>query len=369
MKKAVFVTVFLPLLPLMFVAAGCSDEKQHQAAEVPTVTGVTVEKVSTAPRADFFSAPGTVRAAVTAPMAARIAGMVEGVHVHDGERVARGRLLVTIRSEETASAASGAEAGVEEAARGVEEAEARKKLAEDTYARFENLFKEQAVTRQEFDTRRTERDVAVQGLARAEARLKQAREQANAAGAMEGYTRIKAPFTGIVTGKVVERGATVFPGMPLLNVEEEGKYRFEASVPDTLSDKLRNGDTVSVTVDGVEGEIRGRIAEIAPVADPVTRTRLLKIDLEAKGLRSGVFGRATLPAGTGTGMSVPRKAIVERGMLTSVWVVNADSSARMRLVKTGRVGGGRVEIISGLAAGERIVTAGVEKVTEGARIR
>lgn len=369
MNKAALLPGMMWLLSSVLLASGCSGDKTHPPAEPPVVTGVTVEKVAMTPFADHFQAPGTVRAAVTAQMAARVAGAVEAVHVHDGERVARGRLLVSLRSDETVSGASGAAAAVEEAVRGVEEAQVRLKLAEDTFRRFEALFKEQAVTRQEFDMRRTERDVAVQGASRAKARLVQSREQAKAAGALAGYTKITAPFAGVITGKTVERGATVFPGMPLLNVEEEGRYRFEADVPDLLSAKLKAGDPVPVTVDGIGGDIRGRVAEVAPVADPATRTRLVKIDINGAGLRSGMFGRALVSAGTGTAIAIPAAAVVERGMLTSVWVVGSDAKARMRLVKAGRAFGDRVEILSGLTAGEPIVTGGLDKVTEGAVIR
>ena len=369
MRKAALFPGFLWLLSSILLTTGCSREQQHQAVEPPVITGVTVEKLAATPFADHFPAPGTIRAAVAAQMAARIAGTVDAVHVHDGERVARGRLLVSIRSEEALSGASGAAAAVEEAARGVEEAEARLKLAEDTFKRFEILYKEQAVTRHEFDVRRTERDVAVQGVSRAEARLLQTREQAKAAGALAGYTKIHAPFAGIITAKTVERGATVFPGMPLLTVEEEGRYRFEAAIPDLLSAKVKIGDAIGMTVEGLDGEIRGQVTEIAAVADPVTRTRLIKMDLRSKGLRSGLFGRASIPAGSGTGISIPAAAVIERGMLTSVWIVGDDSISRMRLVKIGRTLGDRVEILSGLSEGERVVTDGVEKVVEGARIK
>jgi membrane fusion protein, multidrug efflux system len=369
MRKAALFPGFLWLLSAVLLTTGCSREKQHQPVEPSVVTGVMVEQVAAAPFSDHFLAPGTVRAAVAAQMAARLAGTIDAVHVHDGERVTRGRLLISIRSEETVSGASGASAAVEEAARGVEEAEARQKLAEDTFKRFETLYKEQAVTLQELDVRRTERDVAVQGVSRAESRLVQAREQFKAAGALAGYTRITAPFSGIITGKTAERGATVFPGTLLLTVEEEGLYRFEAAVPDLLSAKLKVGETVTVMVDGLDDEITGRVAEVAAVADPVTRTRLIKVDLQHKGLRSGMFGRASIPAGSGKGISIPASAVVERGMLTSVWVVGDDSIARMRLVKTGRRLGERVELLSGLSEGERVVTGGVAKVVEGARVK
>ena len=132
-------------------------------------------------------------------------------------------------------------AAVTEAERGVEEAAARKSLAEATFARYQKLYAEQAVTRQEFEGRQMERDVAVHGLARARRALGQSREAARAAGTTAGYTRITAPFSGIVTVKNADVGMTVFPGTPLITVEEEGHYRLEIAAPESLAGKVQPG--------------------------------------------------------------------------------------------------------------------------------
>ncbi len=360
----------LLLIALLLTIPGCSGTAKEEKGkgEGIVVKGVTLQLLAAEQLQDHLEAVGTVRARNASLIAARIPGTVKAIHVREGERVGKGKLLITLDAVESTSGAAGAQAGVEEARRGVEEARSRKQLSDVTLERYQKLFQEQAVTRQELDSRRSEQEVGTQGLARAEARLQQAVEVAKAAGATSGYSRITAPLSGIVTSKSVDQGMTVFPGSPLLTVEEEGNYRLEAAVAESMLGKVRPADRVTVVVDGVTGELQGRVVEVVPTADPASRTFLVKIDITAKGLRSGTYGRALFPVGSRTGLLVPKGAIVERGALTSVWVVDKERSARLRLVKTGKETNGKVEILAGLSSGESVVTVGLDKVVEGARI-
>ena len=112
------------------------------------------------------------------------------------------------------------------------------------------------------------------------------------------------------------------------------------------------------------------ISEIVPTADQATRTTLVRLDLTASPqLRSGLFGRAWLPAGRRQALQVAREAVVERGQLQGVYVVGQDDIARFRLIRTGATRQGGVEVLSGLTSGEQIVLRGVERVTDGARIQ
>ena len=205
-------------------------------------------------------------------------------------------------------------------------------------------------------------------LRRAEARLAQAREVSRSAGTIAGYTRITSPLSGIVTAKGVDTGMTVFPGTPVLTVEEEGEYRLEVAAPESIAGKVKPGRY------GHGGDGRGaapsagKIAEVVPVVDPVSRTFIVKVDVTATGTRSGMYGRVSFPAGEKRGILVPKGALVEQGALTQVWVVGKNDIARMRLVKTGRVMGDKIELLSGLSDGERIVTKGTEKLVDGARV-
>ncbi len=358
------------LLAALFSAAliGCrGNSPEGTAKKPPVISGVMLTTVREEVVPDQVEAVGTVRARNSAVLAARVSGTVTAIHVREGDRVSRGKLLLTIEAAETSAGAAGARAGVEEAQRGVEEARARKRLADATFDRYGKLFSEQAVTRQEVDGRQMEKDVANEGLARAEARLAQAREAARAASTVAGYSRVAAPLTGIVTTKSAEIGMTVFPGTPLLTVEEEGHYRLEATVAESMAGKARPGDRVRVVIDGI-GELDGRVAEVVPVADPASRTFTVKVEIAARGLRSGTFGRAYFSVGNRPALLVPKAAVVERGALTSVWVAGKDNIVGMRLVKAGRVLGDKVEILSGLTSGERVVVGGVEKIVDGAKL-
>lgn len=343
-----FLAAFLAIAP-----AGCSGKEKQTAAAHPAVRGATLERVELRKVSEILAATGTVRAKNSAQLSARISGAVSAVHVRAGDPVRRGQLLLTLDAAESAAAAAAA-------GHAVEEAMARKRLADVTFERFSRLYEEQAVTRQELDTRLAERDTAARALARA-------RETARAASTVAGYTRVTAPVSGIVTSRTVDPGATVFPGMPLLTVEEEGSYRLEVTAPESLLGKVRTGRVVPVVLDAA-GDVSGKVVEIVPRVDPVSRTFVVKLDVPSSGLRSGRFGRALFPVGEKLAILVPRAALVERGQLVSVWVVDGGNIARMRLVKPGAAHGDRVEVVAGLAAGERIVVGGAEKVVDGARI-
>ncbi|OHB32747.1 MAG: efflux transporter periplasmic adaptor subunit [Desulfuromonadaceae bacterium GWB2_53_15] len=353
--------------------AGCSA-KQHEAGKKPgtaatVVKGTTIETVKSAAIAETLEVVGTVQARTSAVVSTRIPGTVSVLRVREGDRVKKGQLLAQLDAQENQATAAVAFAGIDEARHGLDEALSRKKLADTTFERYHRLFNEQAVTRQEFDTRQSEKELAAQGVARAEARLKQAQEGSRAATTMSDYTRIVAPISGIITSKQVDLGATVFPAQPLMTIEDEGSYQLELAVPESQATRIKAGTAVLVTLDALDASFRANIAEIVPTADPASRTFLAKIKLTQKGLKSGMFGRGALNLGTTVnGITVPQKSVVERGALTSLWVLDKDSIARMRLVKTGKTVGERVEILSGLSDGEKVVVGGVEKVSEGAKV-
>jgi RND family efflux transporter MFP subunit len=353
---------------LILCVTGCGKHEVAPAAQAPPVVvhGASVAAVAAEAIPEVQEAVGTVRARNSAQVAARVAGSVSGVYVKEGDRIPRGKLLVAIEAAESGAAAAGAASGVVEAQRGVDEARSRRKLAAATFERYRRLFEEQAVTRQEFEQRQMEQEVAAQGVARAEAKLGQSREGARAAGTVAGYGRVLSPISGVVVAKTVEAGQTVFPGAPLVTVEGDGGFRLEVAAGAGLLGHVKQGDQVGVAFEGAP--VTGRVSEIVPLVDPVSRTFTVKVDIPEKGVRSGTYGRVFFPTGTRQGIAVPATAVVERGSLTSVWIVSKEGIARLRLVKLGRPLGDRVEVVSGLSAGERIVTLGAEKVSDGVKV-
>jgi len=353
--------------------SACSGKGHETGTGAPeataTVTGIVTETVRTTNLPEVREIVGTVRARTSAVVSSRIPGTVSLLRVREGDRVRKGQLLLQLDAQENQATAAAAAAGSDEARQALDEARARKRLAETTFERYQKLFSEQAISRQEFDVKQTERELAGQAVVRAEARLRQAQAGARAAGTISDYTRIIAPISGIITSKPADLGASVFPSQPLLTIEDEGSYQLELAIPENMAATVKTGTPLQVTLDALGGSFSAKIAEIVPSADPASRTFSAKINLDQKGLKSGMFGRGALALGSSvSGMLVPRKAIVERGALTSVWVLDKDSIAHLRLVKSGKAIGERIEILSGLSDGERLVLSGAEKLNEGTKV-
>lgn len=363
------IQVMLLLMAALLAGCGAKEADRGKGPAQALVTGVTVQRVESATIPEELEVLGTVRAKNGAAIAARIAGTVTGVRVKAGDRVSRGQLLLEIEAVEGMAGAAAATASVTEAQQGLEEARSRRDLARVTFGRFEKLFQEQAVTRQEFDVRRTELAVADQGVAQAEARLARAREESKAAASVAGHGRVTSPLSGVVTARPAEVGMTVFPGTLLVTVEEGGEYRLEANAPESLLRQVKPGDTVRVAIEGSGAPAPGRVVEVVPSVDPASRTFPVKIAISVSGVTSGAYGRAWFATGSRTGIMVPPSAVFERGALTAVWVVAPDRTSRMRLVKTGRRTTDTVEILAGLSVGEQVVVAGGEKVTDGVKVQ
>ena len=192
---------------------------------------------------------------------------------------------------------------------------------------------------------------------------------------IRAYSRIAAPINGVVVSRQADVGYMAAPGAPLLTIESGSDYRLEAAVQESQINKIHLRDQVRVQIDALgQQELAGIVVEIVPASDPASRTYLVKISIAPPGgnqqiIRSGLYGKARFITGQTQAITIPRKAVVERGQLTSVYVVDQSGIARMRLVKTGKTYSDRVEVLSGLKEGEQIVVDGVAAVNDGSRVR
>lgn len=280
----------------------------------------------------LVEATGRVASTREAVLSTKVQGTIETLSVREGSAVAAGQTLLTLDNRHILAQLAAADAELEN--------------ARDRLARMEKLFAEESVAKQELENAQRAYKVA--------------------AAAREGLsvqlsdTVVKAPFAGVVTEKRVEVGELASSGLPLLKVEDVSHLRLEATVAESDLKALNVGDKVPVLVDALGTEtFRGTVARILPTGDPVTHTFLVKVDLPAmRGLKSGMFGRLRFQHGTARATLVPRSAVVARGELTGVLVVGGDKVARLRFVKLGRSFGGRVEVASGLTAGEKVLEDG-----------
>jgi RND family efflux transporter MFP subunit len=182
---------------------------------------------------------------------------------------------------------------------------------------------------------------------------------------MADKTLLRAPFAGVVSAKLANVGDTAMPGQALLVIEATDVLRFEAMVPEALARGLAPGRALPVRLDGAAADLTATVAEVSPTADATTRSLLVKLDLPRDpAVQAGRFGRLLLSSGDHEAVVVPPGAVVRRGQLETVFVADKDV-ARLRLVRTGRSASGAVEIVSGLAAGERVVVAEAAQLVDG----
>jgi RND family efflux transporter MFP subunit len=348
----------MKLLPLLmtFLLAACGGkiEPGQTETERQSIAGLQLEVVAAqaVPGQDLFI--GSIESADRGVLAARIDGRIGQLAVKIGDPVKAGQLLLTIE-ENTGNDRLAETRGSREAAA------ARLDLAEKTYARYEKLAQAEAVTPLEMDRVTAEREQARQTLQAASAGVAQARTGA-------AYNRVTAPYAGKIAEQLVERGSTVMPGTPLLVIERSDSLQARITLPESLVGQIPLGEELQLEIPALQRTVSGIVTEVQPSSDPTTRSFTVKLSLPSDAaLAPGLFLRAKRQAATGSALLVPVSALVHRGQLTGLFVVESQI-LHFRLVKVGPQLGDKVEILSGLTAGETIVTGAVEKARSGARV-
>jgi RND family efflux transporter MFP subunit len=392
------------LVTLAFAGANsCAGKQEPAVTTAPMVQGVKIETVAQQPLDESYEAVGTVRAKTSSIVSSKVMGSIVAMRVREGDTVRAGQVLVEIDSREARIQTQKSGAGLVEMNGALDEvdrsikaaessqtaADANRRLATSTFRRYQQLFERQSISQQEFDEARARHEVADAKAERSErllqslvarrrmalARIDQARADVSGSQVYSSFTRIAAPINGVVVSRQADVGYMAAPGTPLLTIESGGDYRLEAAVQESQINKIHLGNQVRVQIDALgRQELAGTVVEIVPASDPASRTYLVKISIAAPGgnqqiIRSGLYGKARFVTGQTQAITIPRKAVVERGQLTSVYVVDQSGIARMRLVKTGKTYSDRVEVLSGLGEGEQIVVDGGTAVNEGSRVR
>ncbi len=350
-------------------ATSCSSAQPEAVSAPDTVRNVPVVQVQRASVPDYVEAVGTVRASQSAQLSAEIVATVREVRAIEGQRVHRGDVLITLDDAQQQAALERAQAGVRASQQEVTAAEADYGLAQSTQNRYQTLFDKKSVSPHEFDEVQARYKAAAAHRDAAQAGQSQAQAQEMQARTMLGYTHIRAPFDGVVTAKNVDPGALAAPGVPLLTVEDTRQFRLEATVDESDLRFVKLGASVPVAIDALGGELTGKVVQLVPVADPASRSFVVKIQLpnDAR-LRSGIFGRAHFTRGERQAVMVPETAILRRGQLQGVYVVSPDGLIDIRYVTLGKHAADKVEILSGLMGGERLVAEHGERELAGKKL-
>ena len=365
--------ILFSMAAVVILLMGCDTEIGPGNTQPPSAQRikVPVSRAEISREPFFYEAVATINAHTASTISAKLMGAVQSVHVQEGDTVKEGDLLVTIDSRTVTAQLAQAKAALQEAKRAEtsavsakDAASAAAELASATYQRYEQLLKENSVSKQEFDEiesrfrqAKAARSQTEAMVAAAHSRVMQAQAAMEQATLARKDARVLAPYRGRVVSKMVDPGTLASPGMPLLVIELEDLFNAELVLPERHIQAVKVGMPVKVRVQALDNvELEGKISHIIPAADAKSRSFEIKVKMPVGlDLKTGMFARVYVPLG-GTGiLTVPKTAILQQGQLAGIFVVDNAEIARFRLVRIGKTLGDRLEIITGLKVGQRYV--------------
>jgi RND family efflux transporter MFP subunit len=318
------------------IQPGTAEQKAGEAVKATVATARMTEQPV------YYEAVGTVTARTASTVSGKLMGVVRAVHVHEGDLVKQGDLLVTIDQRQVKAQ--------------LDQALANAEVAGKEYRRYQQLLKEQSASQQEFD--------------RAEARYREAQAAVDAARVSQKDAKVRAPYDGRVTAKMIDPGDLASPGTPFVTIEQEGIFCTDLVLPERYIQALKLGLGVKVVVPAMNNqEFSGEVGRIVPSADARSRSFQIKVRMpEGPDFKSGMFARVFIPVG-GTGrLLIPQTAVVKEGQLDGIFVVDNEQTAHFRLVRTGQVFGDQVEVLSGLSDGQRYVQSVPPALRDGVKV-
>ncbi len=347
------------LLPTLFFCLLAACGRGAPPAAVPDIRPVRAEQVDARVGAAGTRYAGEVRARYETDLAFRVGGRVRSRMVEVGSSVAAGQAIATLDPSDYALAARAARSQLAAA-------EAEAKLAHEDLKRFTELRAKNFIAQAELDRRST-------AAAAAAAQVRAQRAEAARQGNQADYTRLTVPHAGVVTAVLFEAGQVVAAGQPVARLAQAGEREVRIDVPENALDALRRAKTLNVRLwSSPDKTYAGRLRELAPMADPATRTYAARVAIAApdEAVKLGMTATVEVAADAAPSLSVAQSALFRVNGRPEVWVVNPKTGeVSARAVELGALDGERAAVRSGLAAGEWVVTAGVHKLAPGQRVR
>lgn len=389
-SKGLGLVAVLLLLMMWLSGVFITKVQPGPAAQKVKHEGLKTWKAAKAPYPLIIEQPGTVRAKVEAQISSRIMAQVKEILVHEGDALngsgASGQptLIATLDDREIRARIRQAEAQVAAADRGIQvaksklsaataqtaSARANSQKASTDFRRFQALADSKAISGQQLDHSRAQRDMAdaqlraaqqeaqaVQGeIERATAQQESAKAALAEVQTMLTYTQIYAPFDGKLLKKMVDTGDMASPGQALFLAESDRQPEFHVNISESILPHLRQGQELYVRVDALNRTFTATLREITPQSDPGTRTVLVKLRLPADSqLVNGLFGRLAIPYGEYEALTVPADCVEEVGQLYLLLVLDGQGYSQRRFVTLGRRHDSLVEVLSGLNENEEVI--------------
>jgi len=324
-----------------------------------SATVVAGEPLATAAAAnrevdEAYVADGAVEAVRQSTVSAQIAGRVVAVNFDVGDYVKQGEVIVRIDPRQVAQAAAESEAQVAQARARLEDAKA-------TFARTEQLFAQKFVSQAALDKSKAE-------FAAAQAQLQATVAGLGVAQTTREFANVVAPYSGIVSARLVELGEMASPGRPLMAGFDPREMRVVANIPQYKVAAVRAATSATAEIPAVNRRIKASEITVLPAADPKSLTTQVRLSLpgEQRALSPGMFARARFVIGRAKKLVVPAGAVLRRSEVTAVYVVDEQGVPHLRQVRTGEAAGDDwIEIQAGVNAGEKValdpVKAGIAR--------
>jgi RND family efflux transporter MFP subunit len=308
----------------------------------------------------------------TVAVVPRAAGRLEAVYVRLGDPVTRGQRIAKIEDYELQEQVKQQDAALEVSRATIRQREADLQLAETNAERSRNLYARQLLPKQTLDDTEARYQAAVAQLDLARAQNTQSVARLDELRINLANTVVVSPVNGFVARRSVDSGAFVGQNAPIVDVVDISRVRLVANIVEKDLKQIQTGDMTRVEVDAFPGEMfSGRIARVAPVLDPATRTAAIEVEIPNPGfrLKPGMYARVTVTTDERKdALVVPTNAVVDYTGRRGVFVASADSTVSFRPVRIGIEESEHIEILEGVAEGDRVVTTGAGALRDGDRV-
>lgn len=346
------------LVALSLILISCGSDKKETSTNKSPAIAVTVSSVNSENGSPFFTASGKIEAANQVVLSTRTSGFVDNIYVKVGDKVTKGKLLLSINNNDLQAKRAQVNASITEAT-------AAYTIAEKDYNRFKNLYADNSASQKEMDDMTANFEMA-------KARLEAANEMKNEINAQFKYVDIKAPFSGVVTNKFIDAGDLANPGMPLIAVEAPGNFEVSLTVPESEITQIKSGAKVSVLVKSISQTLTGEVTELSTSASN-TGQYFVKITLDKTDapILSGMYTSVMFPTKRKTKANivlVPKNVILTRGQLSGLYTVSQNQTALLRWLRLGKSYGDKIEVLSGLNAEEQYIVSSEGKLYNGVSV-
>jgi len=349
----------LKSVSFMMLAAGillqsCGDEKMSKKEPQGIVVETQEVKEVVVPKIYEFS--GTVSSLKKSTLSTRIMGQIDQIFVHEGDKVEKGQLLISVRSNDIMAQKSQVEANILAT-------QAAFNNAKSDFDRITSLYESKSATQKELDDITTHYEMAKAQLEAAQKAKIQVEETL-------AYANIKAPYSGVITERFVDAGDMANPGMPLMAIEAPGMFEVITRIPESEVNLVSQNDVVSVVIKNTHEVIAGTVSHISPSSrfsgsQYEARIFLQPTDLQKESIKSGMFTQVRLEKGSEKKLLVANDLIVYRGQLTGVWTAGSAGSVLLKWVRLGKKYDDKTEVLSGIAVGDKLILKSQERLYDG----